>query len=76
MLNLIDLWFHAYRYRFLNIRGFGKNLFDFFGYDNASPYFNAENKKVISKMKDEMGFVLRRKSMELRAKMCLTLAAK
>lgn len=47
------------------IRGFGKNVFDFFGYDNASPYFSAENNKVISKMKEEIGVVLRRKFMEL-----------
>ena len=31
-----------------------KHLFDFSGYENESPFYNDENKKVIGKMKDEL----------------------
>ena len=31
-----------------------KHKFDFSGYDRDSPYFDLENKKVISKMEDEL----------------------
>ena len=31
-----------------------KHLFDFSGYGKESPFYNAEDKKVISKMKDEL----------------------
>ena len=31
-----------------------KQLFDFSGYGKESPFYNDENKKVISKMKDEL----------------------
>ena len=32
-----------------------KHLFNFSGYENESPYHSNENKKVTSKMKDELG---------------------
>ena len=31
-----------------------KDLFDFSGYEKESPFYNDGNKKVISKMKDEL----------------------
>ena len=31
-----------------------KQLFDFSGYEKESPFYNDENKKVISKMKGEL----------------------
>ena len=52
-----------------------KHLFDFSGYDENSPYHNNENKKVIGKMKDELGGVLIKEFVGLRAKMYSVLSA-
>jgi len=46
-----------------------KQLFDFSGYDKDSTYFNAENKKVIGKMKDELNGKIITEFIGLRAKM-------
>ena len=31
-----------------------RHLFDFFGYEKESPFYNDENKTIIGKMKDEL----------------------
>ena len=46
-----------------------KNKFDFRGYLNNSPCYNVENKKKIGKLNDEMGGILIKEFVELRAKM-------
>ena len=46
-----------------------KHLFDFSGCEKESPFYNDENKKVISKMKDELNGKIIEKSVGLRAKM-------
>lgn len=47
----------------------GKYLFDFSGYEKASPYLNVENKKGIGKMKDGMGGILTREFVGFSPKM-------
>ena len=46
-----------------------KHLFDFSGYEKQSPVYDGENKKVISKMKDELKEEIIEESAGLRAKM-------
>ena len=46
-----------------------KHLFDFSGYEEESPFYGDENKKVISKMKDELNGEIIEEFVDLRAKM-------
>ena len=46
-----------------------KQLFDFSGYRKESPFYNDENKKVISKMKDELNGEFIEEFFGLKAKM-------
>ena len=46
-----------------------KELFDFSGYDKRSSYYDCTNKKVIGKMKDEMGGKIIAEFVGLRSKM-------
>ena len=46
-----------------------KHLFDFSGYENESPFYNDENKKLIGKMKDELNGEIIEEFVGLRAKM-------
>ena len=46
-----------------------RNLFDFSGYPKDHPCFSNDNKKVIGKMKDELGGSIMREFVGLRAKM-------
>ena len=45
-----------------------KHLFDFSGYEKESPFYNDGNKKVISKMKDELNGEFIEELIGLRAK--------
>ena len=46
-----------------------KHLFDFSGYENESPVYNDENKKVIGKMKDKLNGESIEEFVGLRAKL-------
>ena len=46
-----------------------KHLFEFPGYEKESPFYNDENKKVISKIKDEFNGEIIEEFVDLRAKM-------
>ena len=45
-----------------------KHLFNFWGYEKESPFYNDENKKVISRMKDELNEKIIEELVGLRAK--------
>ena len=45
------------------------HLFDFSGYEKESSFYNDENKKVISKMKDELNCEVIKEFVGLRVKM-------
>lgn len=53
-----------------------KYLFDFLGYQCGHSYFNAENEKVIGKMKDEMDGDLIKEFVGLKIKRHLILTTK
>ena len=46
-----------------------KHLFEFPGYEKENPFYNDENKKVISKIKDEFNGKIIEEFVGLRAKM-------